>query len=40
MTASVGLLQGLVTIATVVVTLAPLVLLVLWLRDARGGRLW
>jgi len=40
MTASVGFLQALVTIATVVVTIAPLVLLFLWARDARGGRLW
>jgi hypothetical protein len=40
MTASIGFLQGLVTIATVVVTIAPLVLLFLWVRDARGGRLW
>lgn len=40
MTASVGLLRGLVTVATVVVSIAPIVLLFLWVRDARGGRLW
>lgn len=40
MTASVGFLTVLVTGATVVATLAPVVLLVLWIRDARRGRLW
>ncbi len=40
MTASVEFLTGLVTLATIVVTIAPVVLLVLWIRDARGGRLW
>jgi hypothetical protein len=40
MTASVGLLTILVTAATVVTTLAPVVLVALWVRDARRGRLW
>jgi len=40
MTASVLLLQILVTAATVAVTAAPVVLVVLWIRDARAGRLW
>lgn len=40
MTASVGFLTVLVTIATVVATLAPIVLIVLWIADMRGGRLW
>jgi hypothetical protein len=40
MTASVGFLEGLVTGATVIATIAPLVLIVLWVRDARGRRLW
>lgn len=40
MTASVAFLEILVTGATIVATLAPIVLLVLWVLDARGGRLW
>ena len=40
MTASVEFLEALVTGATVLASLAPVVLLVLWVRDARGGRLW
>jgi hypothetical protein len=40
MTASVDFLEGLVTVATAIATIAPLVLIVLWVRDARGGRLW
>jgi hypothetical protein len=38
--ASVGFLTLLVTGATAVATLAPLVLIALWIRDARGGMLW
>lgn len=40
MTASVGFLSILVGSATVVATIAPVVLAVLWIRDFRGGRLW
>jgi len=40
MTASVGFLSVLVTAATVVTTLAPLVLVALWVRDLRRGDLW
>lgn len=40
MTASVTFLEILVTSATVVATIAPVVLLVLWAVDARNGRLW
>lgn len=40
MTASVGFLSVLVTAATVVASLAPLVLVGLWLRDRRQGKLW
>jgi hypothetical protein len=40
MTASVGFLEVLVTISTVVTTIAPVVLIVLWVRDARGRQLW
>jgi hypothetical protein len=40
MTASVDFLEILVKTATAVATLAPIVLVVLWVRDARGGRLW
>ena len=40
MTASVAFLETVVTAATVVATLAPVILAVLWVRDARGGRLW
>lgn len=40
MTVSAGFLSGMVGIALAVTLLAPLVLLVLWLRDWRNGRLW
>ena len=40
MIASVDFLRVLVTLASVVATAAPIVLLVLFARDARGGRLW
>jgi hypothetical protein len=40
MTASVGFLTVLVIASTVVATASPVVLLVLWLRDLRGGQLW
>jgi len=40
MTASVRFLEILVTAATGLATLAPILLIVLWVRDARGGRLW
>jgi hypothetical protein len=38
--ASVTFLEILVTGATVVATAAPLVLIVLFVLDARGGKLW
>jgi hypothetical protein len=40
MIASVDFLTVLVGVATVVATLAPIVLLVLWVRDAKKGQLW
>ncbi len=40
MTASVDFLAILVTSATVVATIAPVVLVALWVIDARNGRLW
>lgn len=40
MTASVGLLSVLVTVATVFAALAPLVLAVMWVRDWKKGQLW
>jgi hypothetical protein len=40
MTASVSFLSVLITGATVVATIAPVVLVVLWIRDARRGSLW
>ncbi len=40
MTAGVGFLSVLVTVATVVTTVAPIVLVALWVHDARRGRLW
>lgn len=40
MIASIGFLEVLVTVATIVATAAPVILVVLWIRDARGGRLW
>ena len=40
MTASVSFLSALITVATVVATAAPIVLVALWIRDARKGNLW
>lgn len=40
MTASIGFLSVLVIAATVVASAAPIVLVVLWWIDMRGGRLW
>jgi hypothetical protein len=40
MTASVGFLAFLVGSAVLLVGLTPIVLLLLWMRDARKGRLW
>ena len=40
MTASVVFLETLVTTATIVATIAPVVLVALWAIDARNGRLW
>lgn len=40
MTVSVGFLQVMVGVALAVTLLAPLVLVILWLRDWRMGRLW
>ena len=40
MTASVLFLEILVTASTIVVTIAPIVLVALWVRDARRGDLW
>jgi len=40
MTASSGFLTALVILATIVATVSPVVLLVLWVRDWRRGRLW
>lgn len=40
MTVSAGFLQVMVGMALAVTLLAPLVLVILWLRDWRKGRLW
>jgi len=40
MIASPTLLSVLITAATVVATAAPILLIVLWVVDARGGKLW
>ncbi|MFZ5621431.1 MAG: hypothetical protein ACOY5W_10445 [Pseudomonadota bacterium] len=40
MTVSVGFLEVMVGIALAVTLLAPAVLVILWLRDWRKGRLW
>lgn len=40
MNVSVGFLTGMVSIALAVTLLAPVVLLLLWVRDWRKGRLW
>ena len=40
MTVSVGFFSLMVTIALGVTLVAPVVLLMMWLRDWRNGRLW
>lgn len=40
MTVSVGFLEVMVGIALAVTLLAPALLVILWLRDWRKGRLW
>ena len=40
MTISAGALAWLVSIATLVTVLAPIVLLIFWFRDLVKGRLW
>lgn len=40
MTASVVFLKILITASTIIVTIAPIALVVLWVRDARRGDLW
>ncbi|MFN2308313.1 MAG: hypothetical protein ABR553_01050 [Gammaproteobacteria bacterium] len=40
MTVSVSFLATMVTIALAITCTAPVILLLLWLRDWRAGRLW
>lgn len=40
MTVSVGFLTLMVSIALGVTAVAPIILMLLWLRDWRAGRLW
>ena len=40
MTISAGALGWLVSIATLVTVLAPIVLIIFWIRDLVKGRLW
>lgn len=40
MTISVEALSALVIVATSITTLAPVLLLILWLRDRAKGQLW
>ena len=40
MTISADALGILITVATLMVAVAPVILLVLWLMDKRGGKLW
>lgn len=40
MTISADVLGILITIATFMVAAAPVLLLVLWMMDKRGGKLW
>jgi hypothetical protein len=40
MTSSVTVLGVLITVATVLVAVAPVVLLAIWLKDHKEGRLW
>jgi hypothetical protein len=37
---SANALEILITLATLTVAVAPVILLVLWVMDKRGGRLW
>lgn len=40
MTIGVDVLELLILAATALVAVAPVILLVLWFRDRKGGRLW
>ena len=40
MTISASALELLIVAATVLAAVAPIVLLVLWIKDRKGGKLW
>ena len=40
MTISSNALDVLITISTVLVAIAPVILVILWFRDKKGGKLW
>jgi hypothetical protein len=37
---SVIALKTLIVVATLLVTITPIILLILWIRDKKGGALW
>lgn len=40
MTISSNALDVLITISTVLVAIAPVILVILWFKDKKGGKLW
>ena len=40
MTVSAQALELLIVSATVLVAIAPLILLIMWIKDRKGGKLW
>lgn len=40
MTISSSALDVLITISTVLVAVAPVILVILWFKDKKGGKLW
>jgi hypothetical protein len=40
MTISYNALDVLITISTVLVAIAPVILVILWFKDKKGGKLW
>jgi hypothetical protein len=40
MTVSANVLELLITISTALVAIAPVILVFLWLKDKKGGKLW
>jgi hypothetical protein len=40
MTISSSALDMLITVSTLLVAIAPVILVILWLKDRKGGKLW